>query len=148
MTKSAVARMARAEEYKVNRIVSRYEYHHFFTVMVFLFVIQDQRFPNRVVIITRFVRAGPRFPPPPPAPPPPPSPPETETAEEGKKRRKRIVNEGIILLGSTGSHFSLKLYSAFDVNIKMYIIPAHTRATQVGVRNTQEIMSGRTVGLR
>jgi len=47
--------MVWAEEHKVNRIVSCYEYHHFFMVMVFLFVIQDQRFPNHVIII-RFVR--------------------------------------------------------------------------------------------
>lgn len=108
MTKKVfVACTTWAERYKVNRIVSRYEYHHFFMVMVFLFVIQDQRLPNYVIII-RFVHRGPRV-------------------KEGKKG-KRIVNEGIILLGSTGSHFSLKLYSAFDVNIKMYIILAHTLA--------------------
>lgn len=47
--------MVWADKYKVNRIVSRYEYHHFFMVIVFLFVIQDQRFPNHVIII-RFVR--------------------------------------------------------------------------------------------
>lgn len=52
----------RPEKYfRVNRIVSRYEYHHFFNGNgVLLFVIQDQRFPNHVIII-RFVgreRAG------------------------------------------------------------------------------------------
>lgn len=106
--------------HKVNRIVSRYEYHHFFMVMVFLFVIQDQRFPNHVIII-RFVRYC------------------TGGAKRATgKKGKRIVNEGIILLGSAGSHFSLKLYSAFDVNIKMYIILTYTPSQ---VHNTQEIMS-------
>lgn len=85
-------------------------------VMVFLFVIQDQRFPNQVIIIRFVHRTG---------------------QGEKEKKGKRIVNEGIILLGSTGSHFSLKLYSAFDVNIKMYIILAHTL---IQVHNAQEIM--------
>lgn len=96
-TKSAVARTAWAKEYKVNRIVSRYEYRRFFAVMAFLFVIQDQRFPNRVVIIIRFVRAG-----------PPPHPPgRGPRGRRERKRRKRIVNEGIILLGSAPAVVSL-----------------------------------------
>lgn len=88
-------------------------------VMVFLFVIQDQRFPNRVVvIIIRFVRAAPNSEPaprrPPIAPPRSAASHVSPVALKKDETGKRIVNEGIILPGPacTGSHFSLKLYSA------------------------------------
>lgn len=86
-------------------------------VMVFLFVIQDQRFPNRVVvIIIRFVRAAPNSEPVPHRLPIPRSAASHVSPVALKKDEtgKRIVNEGIILPGPacTGSHFSLKLYSA------------------------------------
>lgn len=60
-------------------------------VMVFLFVIQDQRFPNRVVvIIIRFVRAAPPTPNPrPTARPLPPDPPPHTSLRSRSKRTKR-----------------------------------------------------------
>jgi len=107
--------MAWAEaEYKVNRIVSRYEYQHFFMVMVFLFVIQDQRFPNHVIII-RFVRCE-----------------EDRVKERGRKKEKGSLTKGLFYWASTSSHFSLKLYSAFDVNIKMYIMLVHIHSCCAG----------------
>lgn len=112
-------------------------------VMILLFVIQDQWYPNRVIII-RFVRRahanrwrrrrqrskGP--------------------CGWGRKKGKRIVNEGIILLGpttttTTGSRFSFEtLHRVFDVSIKIYVqsyTPARDTGIQECLRNTREMMA-------